>query len=282
MGTTFRYPQGGEPEAVHFDVTGRYPTQEEAVRLTSMTIEKKPASGAEIKNALKWFAVGIAIGVAVWFFGRWVIGNFRGFGVLFFGYGFAYIGAPAAVIFGFSSLFKLFRSAQKKKPEAALRWVYEVSYMGDDTAGTRFGKLDYAVATLERIIPGAMGFNRDMAKAYITGFRETMIRAMEITTAKARTEPPGSWTEGSPQTQMKIEGSRELYPGVLEMSATLVYKDILSRSDTNNNTINMIAAVLELHIVSVLIQSGKYWYPYDVFPAATCLQELPATLPAGE
>lgn len=281
MATVQRYPQGGKPETVHFDIIGKQPSTEEAGRLTGMPVEKKPVTGHEAKEALKWFAVGVGAGVALWFFGRWVIGGFRGIGVLFFGYGAAYVGAPISVIFGISNLFKLFRSAQKKKPEAALRWVYEVSYLGEDAVGTRFGKLDYAVATLERIVPSGLGFDKEAARSYIQNFRDLLTQGMEQTTAKARKEPPGGWAEAGAQKHLKIEGTKELAPGVVEMEATLSYQDMLSRSQGNNNTVNMIAAVLELHIRGVFIRSGKYWFPYDVSPEITCRQDLPEVLAPG-
>lgn len=282
MGITFRYPIAGEPDIVHFDITGKRPSQEEAAKLTSIPIEKRPVSAEEAKEALTWLTFGVLAGIAAWFFGRWVIGNFKGPGVLFFGYGFAYIGAPALLIFAVVSLFKLFRSAQKKKPEDALKWIYMVSFLGDDTVGARFGKPNYAVATLNRIIPDAIGFNSGAAHSYITNFRNTLIRAMEITTAPVRNEPPKDWKEGFAQTIMRIDGTQELYPGVSEVRATLTYKDILTRSDGNNNTVNVIAAIIELHINNVLIRSGKYWYPYDIFPAVTCRRELPELRPEGE
>ena len=263
----------GLPEAVHFDVVGKTPAQEDAAVFTQSPMAKKGVSGAEAKSALGMFFGCIALAPLMWFFGQWVIDGFVGPGVLFFGYGMAYVLAPIAVIFGIYSFAKLFRSAQKKKPERTLEWFFKVALIGDEiTKDGRFGKMDLAIATLGRVAHDASRFDRNAAQTYISDFRSLLASAMDLTTGKAK---GGGWHEGSSQTHLKIESTRELFPGAAEVKATLTYNDILSMTDQKNNTTTKIAAILELHIVFSLVRSGKYWYPFDIYPAVTCRRDLP-------
>lgn len=265
----YYYPQSGEPKTVHIDITGKHPAAEEAQKLTSVPFDKKPVSAEEVKEALKWFVIGIVAAVVFWFLGRWVIVKFVGPGVLFFGYGLAYIAAPVSAIFGCSSLTKIFRSGRKKKVEDSLKWVWETSYFGDDGVGSRFGKLNYALSTLERAVPFSISFDREKTRDYITELRETMSLAMNETTLKAREEAPGGWNEAGALKSTRIDSSNEIYSGVIEIGATITYKDVISRSETNNKSYKVISAVLELHVTSVFIKAGQYWYPYDLTPVIT-------------
>lgn len=262
----YYYPKSGEPKAVHFNIIGSRPSEEEAKRLTAIPFDKKPASTEEVKDALKWFVIGLVGAVILWFFGRWVIENFVGLGVLFFGVGGAYVAAPISIIFAIYSLSKMFRSGRKKKAEDSFKWVWETSYFGEDAVLARFGKLDYAVGTLERTVPSAIVFDRNKIGTYILELRTILSLAMDETTLQAYEEPPGGWKEASAVKSILIEHSTEIYPGVLELCATITYRDMLFRSDANNKHYNMISAILELHVTNVFIKTGKYWYPYDLTP----------------
>lgn len=270
----YYFPKSGEPKTVHFDIIGNRPTEEEAGSLTAIPFDKKPVSIEEVKDSLKWFAIGLVGAVFLWFFGRWVIKSFVGPGVLFFGFGGAYVAAPISLIFAIYNLTKLFRSGRKKKPEDSLKWVWETSYFGEDAVGVRFGKLNYALGTLERVVPSAITFDRNKTGEYINELRTVLSQAMDETSLPAHEEPPGDWKEASSLKSTKIESSTEIFPGVLELCATISYRDVLSRSDANNKQYNMISAILELHVTSVFIKAGKYWYPYDLIPAIIRREEV--------
>ncbi|SDN87842.1 hypothetical protein [Acetanaerobacterium elongatum] len=278
----YYYPKNGEPKTVHFDITGNRPTEEEARSLTAIPFNKKPVSIEEVKDSLKWFAIGLVGAVFLWFFGQWVITSFVGPGVLFFGFGGAYVAAPVSLIFAIYNLTKLFRSGRKKKPEDSLKWVWETSYFGEDAVGVRFGKLNYALGTLERAVPSAIAFDRNNIGDYINELRTVLSLAMDETSLPAREEPPGEWKEASSLKSTRIENSTEIYPGVLELCATISYSDVLSRSDANNKQYNMISAILELHVTSVFIKAGKYWYPYDLTPAITRREEFNSPAASAE
>lgn len=278
---TYYYPLSGKPQTVQFDITGRRPVSEEVQALTSVSFEKKPVSTEEVKDALKWFFIGILTAVFLWFFGRWVISKFVGPGVIFFGYGGAYLGAPVMLIFGFSSLFKLFRSGRKKKVEDSFKWVWEVSILGDDAVAKRFGKLQYALGTLARTIPEGISFNRSIIEKYIAEFRQTMSQAMDETTLPAREEQPGGWNEAGALKSTKINNINEIYPGVSEVCATITYQDVITRQDEKNNTYDVISAILELNVTNVFIKAGKYWYPYDLTPAIS-RRNVPMNIASNE
>lgn len=195
--------------------------------------------------------------------------KFVGPGVLFFGYGGAYLGALIMLIFGFSSLSKIFRSGRKKKAEDSFRWIWEVSFLGDDAVTKRFGKLQYSLDTLARAVPESITFNRTIIEKYIIELRQTMAQAMDETTLPAKEEHPGGWSEAGALKSTTINNINEIYPGVSEVFATMTYQDIISRQDTNNKSYKVISAILELNITNVFVRTGKYWYPYDLTPAVS-------------
>lgn len=279
--TDFFYPKSGKPQTVQFDITGRRPASEEVQSLTSVSFEKKPVSTEEVKDAFKWFFIGIIAAVFLWFFGRWVISKFVGPGVLFFGYGGAYLGAPIMLIFGFSSLSKLFRSGRKKKAEDSFKWVWEVSFLGDDAVSKRFGKIQYAIDTLARAVPESISFNKNIIEKYITDLRQTMTQAMDETTLPAKEEQPGGWSEAGALKSTSINNINEISPGISEISATITYQDVITRQDANSKTIKVIAAILELNITNVFIKAGEYWYPYDLTPVI-CRRNVPMAVASNE
>ena len=254
----------GALRTVVFQIQGRRPDQAELGRLSSLPYGRTLPGGAEVKEAVKWFLIGTIAGVAMFLFGRWVIERFAGPGVLFFGYGAAYLAAPASVIFGFSSLGKLLRSAQKTKPADAFRWAWMVSILGDDEVGERFGKLPYAVSTMRRLLPKDMAYNESAFGRYVDALRFSMAAAADESASAPR---EGGWSESGPDKTCAITRDEELLPSLRELSAVITYTDRLSRTDDRNRSESMTAAKLELHITQCYIRSGKYWFPYDHMPA---------------
>lgn len=252
-----------EIKTLYLEVKGNRPTQEEAERLCATPFPRTPPSSQEVKNATGWFLFGIGVAVFGWFFGRWVIRNFRGPGVLFFGYGAAYLVPPASLIFGISSLGKLFRSSRKKKPEKAMRWLWITSLIGEDRSGKRFGKPEYALATLRRLIPPDLPFDKQKVSEYIADLRKTLGNAADRASNTYRSSSEFKWAEASSTTDLKLREEEELYPGVKELRATLTFKDRLSRS-INNETYTVTSGVLEIDITQTFISSGGYWFPYEI------------------
>ena len=251
-------------QTVIFRIQGRRPDQTEVEKLSRLPFGRGLPGEAEVKDALKWFLIGTLVGVVLFFFGRWVISRFVGPGVLFFGYGAAYLAAPGLVIFGLASLFKLFRSAHKSKPSAALQWAWMTSILGEDAVGERFGKLPYSLSTMRRLLPEGTGFDETVFGEYITALRDAMSKAADETTSPLKT---GGWHEAGANKSCKITEDNELLPDLHELKATITYNDQLALTSNNNKTRYMTSAKLELHITQYYIRSGKYWFPYDFMPA---------------
>lgn len=262
--TTAYYPSTGEPQTIHFHIQGAQPTAEEAASLSAIPFEKTPPSAQEVKEALKWFCVGIGGAIFAWFFGRWVIDKFVGPGVLIFGFGLAYLGMPVSAIFGVGSLGKLFRSARKKDVKSAFRWLWMTSLLGEDAVSTRFGKPEYALSTLRRLIPAGVPFSEHKVMQYNGELRKTLADAADETTIPAKEQAPGGWVEAGPIKECTITEEKELHPNVVEIHASILYKDCLSRSTTDNKTYTMVTALLKLEIVQSFICAGGYWFPYEV------------------
>ncbi|NLF29052.1 MAG: hypothetical protein GX592_14240 [Clostridiales bacterium] len=276
---TVVYPRGRAPETVRFRVSGARPSAEEAARLTAIPFERTPPSAEEVKDAFKWFFFGVIGAIALWFFGNWVIRRFVGPGVLFFGYGGAYVAAPILMLFGIVSLGKLLRSARKKKAKAALEWLWMTSLLGENSVGKRFGKPDYAISTLYRLVPKQRPISGRKIADYIDALRKALSDAADETTIPAKEEPPKTWQETGATKSLTVTGEAELFPGVKELSATICFKDCLSRGDGNNKTVTMVTAVLEIEVTQSFICSGGYWYPYEL---TSPIERLPALGSGGD
>ena len=61
----------------------------------------------------------------------------------------------------------------------------------------------------------------------------------------------------------------ELWPGVVEVAARYEFLDKLSYSDSRNNTQYIEGARLKLSVTETFVQCGKYWTPFDLFPAVS-------------
>ena len=251
-------------KTVLFQIRGVKPSPSEIEKLSALPFGKGLPGDAEIKDAVKWFLIGTLAGIAIFFFGRWVIGKFVGPGVLFFGYGAAYLAAPISVIFGFVSLFKLFRPAHKTKASAALQWAWMVSILGDDAVGERFGKLPYSISTMRRLLPEGTGFEEAAFEKYVSSLHAAMAAAADETASKLKV---GGWHESGPNKSCKILEEKELLPNLCELKAIITYTDQLALTDSRNNTKYMTSAMLELHITQYYIKSGKFWFPFDVMPS---------------
>lgn len=249
-------------QTIIFQIQGKQPQQAELERLSRLPFGSGRPGEAEIKDALKWFFIGIIAGIVLFFFGLWVIKKFVGPGVLFFGYG-AVIAAPISVIGGLVSLSKLFRSAHKSKSSAALQWAWMTSILGEDAVGERFGKLPYSMSTMRRLLPEGAGYDDQVFGEYVNVLRNAMARAADETASSLKKE---GWHESGPNKSCKITEIKELLPNLHELHAIITYNDQLAWTTNNNKTRYTTSAMLELHITQYYIRSGKYWFPYDFMP----------------
>lgn len=261
--------EGKAVKSIIFRIQGRRPEPQEAEYAKSFTYGTGHPGEAEVREAVKWFFIGLLIAVCGFFIGRWVIKHFIGPGVIFFGYGLAYVVPPISVIFAFYSLLMLFRPARKKTADAAMKWMWMVSMMGDDTSGERFGKLVYAESTMKRVMPKEAQFNSDYYGGYVTALRNAMSEAAET---KAEEFKKVGWMQSGPIKSFTVQQETELMPDVKELQAVLTYRDRLTRQ-SNNKTFYLEAGIIELQITQVFIRAGKYWFPYDTTPAFQIIAE---------
>lgn len=254
---------GNNAKKIIFRIEGKQPDRAEAERLSALHFGSDTRGSAEVSHALKNFFGLLVAAVALFFFGGWVISRFKGLGVLIFGYGFRYLGAPGAAIAAFAFLFSLFRTAHKKKPAQALEWAWKVSAMGDDASSHRFGDMDYAVSTMSRLIPQGAGFDAGAYEAYLTSLRGAMSRICDEAGKSLRA---AGWEETFASVRCNVLGDTEILPNVHELSATVLFNDRVSISQ-NNKTRDAVACQIELNIRQSYILCEKYWFPYDFMPA---------------
>lgn len=257
----------------HFVVRGARPSQEEAARLSALTIGRKLPGKAEIKHAVIWFLVGAGVAALAWFFGRWALRGLEGPAKAIFGYGPAYVGAPAMAIFALYNLFQLFGSARKKTVKAALDWQWRKGFLGDNIGRKRFGKMDISLSILRRMVPEGLGFDESRTCQYITGLRQTLGEAADRTSLPASKTPPGDWAESYPNITCVLVKETEILPSVREVEAVLTFYDQLQRTDNWQRTHKLPGAVLEITIVESFVCAGGYWFPYDLYPAIELLAE---------
>ena len=266
------YPSGGQPQTVHFDITGKRPVEEEAKRLTGVSFPQKPVSESEIKKIVGNFFKFLGISILCLVIGFVILSISRSGGAGSGKVGFMGIilmlGSGICFLMAFGSLFGLLSTGRKKKAQKSFQWVWQDSILDNDTfkisdkGGKRFGSIEYALDKIERAVPSSI--DRKATNEYITRLRENLIIFMEKTTSKARSQNLG--VEGSPLKSINFENETEIFPNVYEIRATITYQDILDSHNAKNELMYYITAIIELHVKQIFIKTGKYWYPYDLTP----------------
>jgi hypothetical protein len=97
-------------------------------------------------------------------------------------------------------------------------------------------------------------------------FRNTLKDKFDQKKTEAGIDEKDGWAHGVKTKNIIVKEKKEIYPGIIEMLATLNYEDVFSKT-VDNKKINMITTIMELDIDFVLVKSGEFYYPYDVFPA---------------
>ncbi len=247
----------------YFRIRDKQQDPAEINRLTAMEFKFSPPGSAELADAFKWFGVSILVAVIGFLFGGWVIRNFRGPGVIIFGYGAKYLLPPIMLIYGLYCIIKLFRPAHKKKAASAMKWMWLVSILGDDAAGERFGKLNYSKETMNRLLPQGTGFHPDRFGGYVTALRGAMDKALDEV---AETMRKAGWNMSTPDKSLTVMEERELQQNVHELHAELFFQDGFTKSESNK-TLYAKGTVLKLDIVQTFVRAGEYWFPYDTMPS---------------
>jgi|GEM_PF-5908703 hypothetical protein len=250
-------------KTVRLEISDNLPDAERINRLQTIPIEKKRATEREKKEAFKWMAVAVVVAIICWIFGKWVIREFVGLGVLVFGYLPAYAGPPVMLLFFLSQAYLLVRSEQKKTPEEAFSWLWETAYFGEDAPlESRFDALDYAVGAAMRAIPDGLNIPEVSVRAYIEDFRNTLNSALDD--AKSSDVSLDCYVD-KPPISLKRKAITNLADGVVVLEETISGTDIWKWTH-ENKTYQIAASKFELQVRQVFIRSGDYWFAADPLP----------------
>lgn len=256
---------------IQFQVREKPLNQDEINRLKALQFKYSPPGSAEFAEAFKMVLIGFIGAVFGFFFGGWVIKHFVGPGVIVFGYGLKYLAPPICVIIAIVGLSSLLRPSHKKKAADAMKWMWQVSIMGEDATGARFGKLNYSKETMGRLLPVGTGFHPDQFGGYVLGVREEMNKAADPEAEKLKKE---GWAQSHPITSLSVSDEREIQPDLHELHATLSFQDRYTKN-ANNQTVYQTGNQMNLDIIQTFVRSGKYWFPYDIMPSFRRVEETP-------
>ncbi len=268
------YPKSGKPETIYLEVIGNVPSPEEAEKLTKISFDKKPAGKPEVKEAMKQFFTYIVIFPLAVLFGLWVLSSFGGLGALIWGGG-ALIAAPITLILSIQSLLKL-RAPRKKEAFDAMKCVWQTALIGDADAENRFGKSEYALSFLQRIVPSAVPFPEEKVSAYIAQTRKLIGEAADTTAVPIQQENK-DWNQGVSHTELTLKEEQEPAPGVKRLHAVLTFQDRL-----HQNKQDMIISELEIDICQTYICADGYWFPYEIISPISLSQQPHETTQADE
>lgn len=260
---------------VYFKVTGRQPEDSEVRGLSSMPMAKKRPSKEEVKDSTKWFFIGILVGPILGLIGYLVLSakNLVGPGKLVIGLG-GIFACFVMIIFAFVSLFRMFRSAQKKTAGKSAHWFWVTSVMGEDAgADERFGKTEYALATMARMLPDGMNFSEKEETLWLMDFRRALADAADEVSKLYRSQ--SHLVQAQPQISFTVKEEKEVSPDLACVKARLVFNDMFTISGNNSQNNKVLADKLELDISQYYIRNGQVWFPYDLTPAYERLSKAP-------
>jgi hypothetical protein len=275
-GQPFTGKEVGVPEAKQLRVEGKLPSGIEHLR--NLSFARKPVSPGELKDAVISILIGIIGGPLIILFGFWVIGNFRGPGVLFFGYGGVLAGVIMLLVLTIMGLNKLLRDPRQKSIKNILHWIWKGSYFNNaDFNASRYISADDAAASAIRAVPAEISdaAGKETLKTYITGIREAVDKV--LTEEAAKVDTSGIFTSGRSITWTagdsleigppEISAETEKEDGLKKATGTFkIVKNLTVSRNDKGDTYSLAAAAVELSIHNFYVNSGKFWFPVDLMP----------------
>jgi hypothetical protein len=270
--------EAGVPEAKQLRFEGRPPDLSKVEHLRDVPFSKKPVSPGELKEAVINIIIGIIGGPLIILFGLWVIGKFRGPGVLFFGYGGVLVGVIVLVLMPIMGLYKLLRDPRKKNITDVFNWIWKASYFNntDFTAG-RYISVDHACGSAIRAVPSEISdaAGTEALKAYITRIRETVDKVLNEDGAKV--DVTGVFTNGASITwasgdvlevsHPEISAETEKGNGLKEATGTFnIVKNLSVSKNDKGDAYTLAVSAVELSVHGLYVNNGKYWFPLDLMP----------------
>jgi hypothetical protein len=254
---------------VHYEIISKKPTQDEVSKLTQITLTEKKASSAEKKENFRIIRIFIIITLILGVAGSIMLLSESPVGA------YCLLGAFGGIIGILVFALHGKRSVLQTDWSEAFKYAFNSYYLGatDNGSfgfswGSRFGKIDFAVSALGRILPDEMNYSEKDSSLYLTNFRNFLVEGMELTASKIRKED--NWEEHYPEIKIDIINSENIYDGILEVKATIIYNDVLARDHKDGKVRLTAGAILALNTDYILVQSGKYWFPYDIYPEIIC------------
>jgi hypothetical protein len=275
-GRPFTGKEVGVPELKQLRFEGKLPSGIEHLR--NIPFARKPLSSGEVKNAVISILIGIIGGPLIVLFGLWVIGRFRGPGVLFFGYGGVLAGVITLLVLPIMGLHILLRDPRKKSIKGVVNWIWKESYFNNvDFTAARYISADDAAASAMRAVPAEISdaIGTETLKSYIIRIREAVDNV--LTEEAAKVDTTGIFTNGhsiiwSTGDSLEIDypeitAETEKETGLKEATGTFkIVKNLSVSKNDKGDTYRLAVSAVELSIHGFYVNNGKFWFPVDLMP----------------
>lgn len=283
-----------QPECETVSIQTPKPTPQAVSQIQAASPKGIPPSGAEIRHGFATMLVMVGIGVAAFFFGRWVTENFRGPGILFFGL-LPMIASPVLVVLGIGIfLHTMCTDRRGKTPAKAFEKIWISGYFSS------FSLWNAKKAMGKRVLRSLPRTTQIPSPEDLQEYCEKMQQFVtaDLDVLEGRLPAKGKWKDGS-GFPIKDWGIRELSPtldtkciqanhlgnGLWEVRGEVCFRRTRQHSVSDQKQYELERARLKLAIVSYCVQNGKHYYMTDVTPPlpplldgmpAPALEESPA------
>ena len=251
----------GSPVMRELFVEGRNPTSDETYKLKNTPFPRKSLSAGEMKSGIMSIIFGIIVPPLFVLFGLWVINNFRGPGVLFFGYGALLVAPIFAILLIFvGGINVLVRDPRKKNIKKVFLWIWKDSYenaLDNDLENDKAAHSKYAFGSVIRCAPDAISdrVSEESLKEYLSEMRNAFKVILDEASEGINTSC--KWKNGSNvinnwNTSWKISeetitilNENETEDGVSKAIGCFTVKKILSQLEGDDT--------YELHVAAVSV-----------------------------
>jgi hypothetical protein len=268
----------GIPIMGEIHLESRTPKRVEIDLLKNTKFKRKKLSLGEMKLGIILILCGIIITPIAIFFGIYVFANyiFRNWGIIVFGC-VAFLVAIGAIVGFFAGVGILLRNPRKKSLIKVFNWVWNESYGEIFQATDSKNEYKNAYGSVIRCVPNKISdtLNKESLKEYLLKIKNYCRafldeKSMETNLScklQLKSEPliMDKWTSVWVLSNVIIENENNLESGVKEATGSFIITKVLSCTKGNYNC-KLNVASLSVKIHSYYIQSGKYWFPYDLMP----------------
>lgn len=247
-----------------------------------------PPSVAEVRHAFATLLLMGAVGVAMFFFGMWVIRGFRGPGVIVFGYG-AVLAGPIAALYGiFVFIDTLLSERRGKTPARSFEKIWNSGYFSE------FSLWNAKKATGNRVLRSLPRITGLPSREEILQYCEELKAFVnaDLDALEGQLTATGKWTGGntfdiskwgimeiSPMLQTEPLQVTELGNGVSEVRGVVSFVRTRQYSVSDQKKYEMKRAVLRLDITSYCVKNGRFYYIVNAMPALPpLLEKAPAAI----